>query len=204
MRRSLRGMFMSRVDLRVPIYEKEAAKRLGARWDPKQKTWYVPDGIDPAAFGPWLVQSAIPNIRAPSWFLVRSRRACWSCGVDSYVFAIVLPAGYETFVAEDDPADDYWERGEEASLLRYIDDVAPSVAAQLQRLAPRYRVDYSQTTHSFYRMNHCEHCEAKLGDFETIEEPGTFHEAGAGFDPGMSGIELQEIAEPFTGSCAAA
>uniref|UniRef100_A0A7S3PD45 DUF5710 domain-containing protein n=1 Tax=Aplanochytrium stocchinoi TaxID=215587 RepID=A0A7S3PD45_9STRA len=34
----------SRVDLRVPFAEKEEAKRLGARWDYKNKVWYAPNG----------------------------------------------------------------------------------------------------------------------------------------------------------------
>jgi hypothetical protein len=89
------------------------------------------------------------------------------------VFAVVLSAGYEVLIAEDSPADEHWERGERSTLLSYVVDVSKSVAAELRQLAPRYRVDYSQTTHSFYRMNHCEHCEAKLGDFETLEESGT-------------------------------
>lgn len=37
---------MPRIDLQVPITEKDAAKHLGARWDPQNKTWYVPDGLD--------------------------------------------------------------------------------------------------------------------------------------------------------------
>jgi hypothetical protein len=86
--------------------------------------------------------------------------------------------------------------------LSYVVDVAEPVAARLRRVAPRYRVDYSQTTHSFYWMNHCEHCDAKLGDFETMEEPGTFYGCDLTFEVGSPrAVDLCEIAEPFTGSC---
>jgi hypothetical protein len=69
-------------------------------------------------------------------------------------------------------------------------------------LAPHYRPDHSQTTESFYWMNHCEHCEAKLGDFETIAEPGTFYELGAGIDERKLVTEdFHPIAEPFSGRC---
>lgn len=40
--------------LKVPFAEKEAAKALGARWDPKRKKWYVPQGVDAAPFGQWI------------------------------------------------------------------------------------------------------------------------------------------------------
>ena len=35
---------------------------------------------------------------------------------------------------------------------------------------PSVPEDSSATTGTRYYMNHCEHCDAKLGDFETIEE----------------------------------
>jgi hypothetical protein len=39
--------------LKVPYAEKDEAKQLGARWDPKRKKWYVPQGVDPAPFARW-------------------------------------------------------------------------------------------------------------------------------------------------------
>ena len=39
--------------LKVPYAEKEEAKQLGARWDPKRKKWYVPAGVDAAPFERW-------------------------------------------------------------------------------------------------------------------------------------------------------
>jgi hypothetical protein len=194
---------MPRVYLRVPFEQKEQAKRLGARWDPRQKTWYVPDGINSSLLKEWLPLPERPNVRAPRWFLAMSTRTCWRCDASSRVYAIVLPPGYEALNVGDDPADDdYWERGANSTLLSYLVAVAVLVAAQLRRLAPRYRVDYSQTAHSFYWMNHCEHCEAKLGDFETMEESGTFYGPDHAFEVGgCRSIDLREIGEPFAGSC---
>jgi hypothetical protein len=39
--------------LTVPFAEKEEAKQLGARWDPKRRKWYVPAGVDAAPFSRW-------------------------------------------------------------------------------------------------------------------------------------------------------
>jgi hypothetical protein len=40
--------------LEVPYAQKDQAKALGARWDPARKKWYVPGGIDVAAFAAWI------------------------------------------------------------------------------------------------------------------------------------------------------
>lgn len=37
----------------VPYKEKDEAKALGARWDRRQQSWYVPAGMDPAPFSKW-------------------------------------------------------------------------------------------------------------------------------------------------------
>lgn len=39
--------------LNVPFAEKDEAKQLGARWDAKRRTWYVPAGVDAAPFSRW-------------------------------------------------------------------------------------------------------------------------------------------------------
>lgn len=42
-----------RFDLKVPFAEKDAAKKLGARWDAANKLWYVVDKADLAPFAKW-------------------------------------------------------------------------------------------------------------------------------------------------------
>jgi exodeoxyribonuclease VII large subunit len=44
--------------LRVPYAEKDAAKSLGARWDPNERSWYVPSQLETAPFGRWMAQEA--------------------------------------------------------------------------------------------------------------------------------------------------
>ncbi|MDD5298263.1 MAG: DUF5710 domain-containing protein [Rhodocyclaceae bacterium] len=43
-----------RTNLAVPFAEKDAAKKLGARWDASRKTWYVEGLENLAAFSKWL------------------------------------------------------------------------------------------------------------------------------------------------------
>lgn len=45
---------MPKTDLNVPFDEKDEVKRLGGRWDPENKTWFIPDGIAQAPFEKWI------------------------------------------------------------------------------------------------------------------------------------------------------
>lgn len=190
---------MPRLDLQVPFTEKDAARQLGARWDPRQKVWYVPDGVDPAPLRQWVPVAEQPNIRSASYYLATTSRQCWRCRAQTGVCAIMLPAGHETLYVGDDPADDCWEVSDEPTLLSYLGDLTSAVSTHLRALAPHYRVDYSHTTQSFYWMNHCQHCAAKLGDFDTNNE------FGVAFGPAnatqAASISLREIFEPFAASC---
>ena len=47
--------------LNVPFNEKDEAKRLGARWDPDMRKWFVPRGLDVRKFEKW-DPSAKPSI----------------------------------------------------------------------------------------------------------------------------------------------
>ena len=42
-----------RIYLLCPYEEKEECKKLGGRWDPFRKRWYVPAGLDPERFSKW-------------------------------------------------------------------------------------------------------------------------------------------------------
>ena len=41
------------MNLKVPFAEKDAAKKLGARWDAARKIWFVEDKADLAPFAKW-------------------------------------------------------------------------------------------------------------------------------------------------------
>ncbi len=54
-----------RTNLRVPFADKDEAKRLGARWDPAKKLWYVHNIANLAAFARWLPAGTDPTGDAP-------------------------------------------------------------------------------------------------------------------------------------------
>jgi hypothetical protein len=56
---------MTRIDLKVPFEEKDAAKGLGAKWDASRRTWYISEGLSSAAFSRWmpLPSTKLPEVR---------------------------------------------------------------------------------------------------------------------------------------------
>lgn len=56
----------AKIYLNVPYAQKDAAKALGARWDPAQKKWYVLADKDLSLFAQWhSATSASPAATAP-------------------------------------------------------------------------------------------------------------------------------------------
>ena len=49
--------------LNCPFNEKEECKSLGGKWDPDQKKWYIPDGINIDKFKKWIVDQPDVNIK---------------------------------------------------------------------------------------------------------------------------------------------
>lgn len=61
-----------RTNLLVPYAEKDAAKKLGARWDAARKLWYVEGVENLAAFSKWLPGPQAASISAGGKPAVRS------------------------------------------------------------------------------------------------------------------------------------
>jgi 5-methylcytosine-specific restriction endonuclease McrA len=84
-----------RLYLNVPYGEKDAAKQLGARWDAEQKKWFVPSGIEPAAFERWFIierqapQASTQNLPSTGSKLTIELvpKTCWYSNVRSEVSA---------------------------------------------------------------------------------------------------------------------
>lgn len=73
------------VFLNVPYAEKDAAKALGARWNPTRRRWYVPDGAATEPFAKWIDGAAAEGAPAAA---ARPGR------VDSYQGKTVVGANY--------------------------------------------------------------------------------------------------------------
>ncbi len=163
---------MPRVDLTVPFAERDAVRLLGARWDHDARVWFVPASSDPSPFARWLPRIAQPNIRASGYWIARSSRGCWQCHRTSAVFGFALPRTYQTLWLGERRWEQVWEDGEEPTFVCYLEYVLPDAIERIRRHSIHYRFGYRRRTQSFYWVNFCEHCGAKLGDYDTFCEPG--------------------------------
>jgi hypothetical protein len=64
-------MTNSKTYLNVPYAQKDNVKSLGARWDPANKKWYVPDNIDVTLFAKWQADQEI--LESPSRVVVEPK-----------------------------------------------------------------------------------------------------------------------------------
>jgi hypothetical protein len=187
---------MTRIDLNVPFHEKDEARRLGARWDAKKKVWFIPDGADASAVRRWIPEEPEINVRSRRYFVLKTERACWKCGASTAVFAFGLPAEHEMReVSDDGDKAGTWEKAEMSALPHYISFLAEEPRRRIQSMTSIFRPDFSQTTQSWYWMNHCEGCGMKQGDFELFSEPDeAFFPVSA---ERVAAIRVEEVREPF-------
>ena len=164
-----------RLDLDVPYAEKDDAKRLGARWDPVTRCWFVPPGTDAAPFARWSSQASALSLAGPT---VRARvlalpEICYRCHrpTRSVVGVLVRPE------LTDDPDG-----------LIPFDDVAETLAALLgrDRLADlgigELRRRWSGVVRRAYMANGCRHCDAIQGSFPLYEALIGHRASGGGYE----------------------
>ena len=71
---------MSKIYLNVPYSQKDFAYKLGAKWDPEYRKWYVTSGTDLTPFRPWY-----PPISNPRLTIELVPSTCWWSNVRSNV-----------------------------------------------------------------------------------------------------------------------
>ncbi len=164
--------------LHVPFSDKDQAKKLGAKWDPKQKAWYVPPGQDVSLFKAWLpTKSTKPKLIISSIGLVRVMTACWSCKGYCTVHAIyarelrVLPEKLKNNTVEVNTSDS--KTG--FFILTDINDQPEALAQFLILRCPNYRKGKVNTLGEKLYRNHCDHCSIGLSDNKLHKKGKAFH-----------------------------
>jgi|GEM_PF-737131 hypothetical protein len=174
--------------LNVPYSQKDLAKSLGAKWDNKRKSWFVPNGVNTTPFIHWITERIVPlyqspNIRSNNFYIVKSKEICWKCSKLSEVFAFFLPSGHEKIEyweyepCQNQPPSNLievkeWIKAEHAIFVTYVDYLSEYPLKLIKEISSNYYYDFSKTTSDNYYMNHCKHCGSKQGDFFMYSEPG--------------------------------
>ncbi|AYV74030.1 MULTISPECIES: DUF5710 domain-containing protein [Bacillota] len=160
-----------RIYLSIPYSEKEEVKSNGAKWDPKLKSWYIPEGVNLNDFQKWYL--TINDIKANEYFIAETVIDCWKCKKRIPVFSIFLNE-YYSLDTEDLERDWVWDKIEQPSFVSYIRFIDKQAAKHMENISEGYvNMDYSKMMGNGYLMNHCPFCEMKQGDFSLFEDnPG--------------------------------
>lgn len=170
---------MTNTPLRVPRADNATVKRLGARWDPTRRQWYVPADRDPTPFAPWLapvIPDDGPSIRAD---IVLLPIDCWRCGGVTWPVAGLLlhPAdvhGYECpLLPEDDGyflQCDWWS----------ADAIATACPDQIlvENGAGPLRWRTTRNSPNGYVFNTCRQCGATLSSWPIHDALGEYQAEG--------------------------
>ena len=112
---------------------------------------------------------------------------CWSCKRETRVTALIaLPPVY----LNDDGAQ---EELDEPVFVQNIGELPEEALAELRVINPNLWLDHSQTAGQEYFMNHCRHCDAKIGDHYVMKLGGPLLPLE---DAGLPAIQLASAKAP--------
>lgn len=162
--------------LDIPYSEKEEAKALGAKWNPKAKKWYIQSSKNNyEKFARWILRNSSNAIIATgSIYLIEGVRECWKCHHLTKVVGLGIGDFYELFSDKpySPPECDVHTNSNEIHLA-WVSN-APQIPPRiLQYLYKHYHVktDYSHTMENLCFTNHCEHCDTIQGNWYVFNEP---------------------------------
>ena len=137
-----------------------------------------------------------PSVRHFNYIVVEEKVTCPQCSLVTAVFALALPAGYESFNPADNQPDnspEAWERAELAAVLSYVGYLPHAVVNRIASLTAHYRLS-SESAHAVWR-NHCEHCRMAIEE-ELLHEDLDSPFGSMGIDLSKT-IQLHQFPEPF-------
>lgn len=155
--------------LNVPYGDKDEAKKLGARWNPELKKWYVQKREDYPKFAKWiLTQGSI--VACDAIYVLEGKQNCFKCGKETRVIGFALENFFEF---EGDPYDEegveytYW-----SDVIRIVGPIDPIPDPILKYLQSKYNYKdrYSSTTGESHINNCCDNCDVLQGDFYLFHE----------------------------------
>ncbi len=141
------------------------------------------------------------NIRSKTYCVARTEAKCWHCGLPTRLLALAMPHGHETLDTDapvdhgQDCAPGTWHRAGCNALLFFVERLSDEVQRRLSGISHSFRLAYCEATLSCYWANHCEHCDALLGDHELhCEFDCAFMPSS---ESNAADIELLQIREPL-------
>jgi hypothetical protein len=151
--------------LDIPYNEKDEAKRIGAKWDPNIKKWYVNDKEDYHKFVKWI--EPIGNIVIiDALYLIEGIQKCFRCQKETRVIGFGIDKHLSICSLEDYKQDINQEE------IHIVGPIYPIPDKLLQYLQGKYnyKMRFSKTTGKTNISNCCDYCDVLQGDFFLYNE----------------------------------
>lgn len=127
------------------------------------------------------------EFEADAAYVLNGEHVCHECGAVTQVFGLMLIGPFRGQTAALGPEDD-----DEAPLLRRATEIPNALAAVItERSLGHFRIDFSNTLGDRYWMNHCEACDAKIGDWFVHKPGGAFFPTNDAEIAKVSGVHVQ-------------
>lgn len=159
--------------LNVPYQEKDEAKKLGAKWNPKIKKWYVEGSYEKyPKFSKWLLKDFDEAIIATEYiYIIEGQQTCWKCKRPTRVIGLGL--GETVYIFFDEFDNLCCEDSDDELHLAWVDneeDIPPKLLHYLKKTYS-VKTGYSKTLGEKCFANHCDSCGAMQGNWFLFDEP---------------------------------
>lgn len=155
----------------VPYAEKDEAKLLGAKWNPKLKKWYVEERKNYHKFEKWILgNKENVYILCDYFYIVEGTHICFKCNKPTKVIGFGVENFFEVFDSNEyDNEDNYCYNDGNIHIASRIEPLSKVLLDKLKEKYNYYE-SYSKAVNASYLANHCSNCKVIQGEFFLFEE----------------------------------
>ena len=124
-------------------------------------------------------------------FVATADYQCHQCQKLTKVVALGAPA-----MGRDTSADAMWPVFDEATGISYLKDLGQEAIEALKSTGCNIFIDHSFSVDEKYWMNHCSHCNAKIGDHYIHSSPGVAFFPTT--EEEMNEVKIEAVARPLS------
>lgn len=162
--------------LNVPYIEKDKAKKLGAKWSPELKKWYVKNKEDYYKFVSWI--EPYGNIVViDALYLIEGIQKCFRCGKETRVIGFGIDKHFsidKMYELQENYNENIKDALEEINQndIHIVGPITPIPEVLMEYIKSKYnyKLRYSKTTKTSNISNCCEYCDVLQGDFFLFNE----------------------------------
>lgn len=158
----------------VPYAEKDEAKSLGAKWNPKLKKWYVEERKNYYKFEKWILgNKENVYILCDYFYIVEGTHICFKCNKPTKVIGFGVKNFFEIYDSNEyDNEDNFCYYEDDIHIASHIEPLSQDLLDKLKEKHNYYK-SYSKTVNDSYLANHCLNCKIIQGEFFLFGEIDT-------------------------------